>query len=165
VSGQCRLTSERLNFFCTTCLIEDSVQTEYDVIRAVATVFSYLCLRRKYFYLLNTEKRPDGIATSSGRIHWCSWILDSSRTLKSIRDVLSWRSNGCNLKLFEASRHFIGERYCHIIWMDVADWWVSRRYTGPFWQKLGIRLLWVGICTESSLNTRILKLVTLILSK
>jgi len=28
-----------------------------------------LCLRRKPYYLSNTEWRPDGIAMSSGRMH------------------------------------------------------------------------------------------------
>jgi len=60
------------------CLIEDSVRT-------VVAVFPYLCLWRKSFYLSNTEKCPGGIVTSSGWIHWCTWTLDSSGTLKSVR--------------------------------------------------------------------------------
>jgi hypothetical protein len=46
------------------------------IVQTVTTVFPYLCLERKSFYLLNTERRPD---------------------------VLLRRSNGCNLEQIEAS--------------------------------------------------------------
>jgi hypothetical protein len=49
---------------------------------------------------------------------------------------LPWHPNGCNLELFKYSRH----------------WWALGRMTGPSGRKLGIRLLWLGICTKSSLS-------------
>jgi hypothetical protein len=42
------LASGRLQFFSMSCLIKDSVRT-------VAVVFPYLCLRKKSFYLSNTD--------------------------------------------------------------------------------------------------------------
>jgi hypothetical protein len=62
------LMSERLQFFSMSCFIKDSVWT-------VAAIFSYLCLRRKSFYLSNTDWHPDGIATSFGRMYFEHWIL------------------------------------------------------------------------------------------
>jgi hypothetical protein len=68
------------------------------------------CLQRKVGIFSNSEEHPD---------------------------VLPWCPNGCNLELFEASRH------C----------WASGCMTGPSRHKHGIRLLWVEICIESFLNT------------
>jgi hypothetical protein len=52
-------------------------------------------------------------------------------------DVLPWRPDGGNLELFKVFRH----------------WWASEHMTRLSGQKHRIRLLWVGIYTESSLNT------------
>jgi len=77
------------------------------VVQMDAAVFPYLCVRRKLDFLLNSDECPN---------------------------VLPWRTDGCNLELFESSRH----------------WWASGCMIGPSGWKLGIRLLWLGICTESS---------------
>jgi len=84
----------------------------------------------------------------------CTGVLESSRTLKNVwmccHDVRTY----ANFELFEASWHWWESRwYCHFFWTDVADWWVSERFTGSSRRKHGIRLLWFGIYTESSLNT------------
>jgi hypothetical protein len=44
-------------------------------VRMDTTVFPYLCMRRKSVYLSNTDWRLDGIATSSGGIHFEHLIL------------------------------------------------------------------------------------------
>jgi len=72
-------------------------------------VFLYLWLRRKSNFLSNSDECPD---------------------------ALPQRLDGCNLELFEISKH----------------WRASGRMTGPSRRKLGIRLLWLGLCTESSLS-------------
>jgi hypothetical protein len=48
---------------------------------------------------------------------------------------------------------------CHDVWTDATlncsaswHWWASERMTRPSERNLGIRLFWVGICIESSLN-------------
>jgi hypothetical protein len=125
-----------LKFFSTPCLIKDSILM-------VAVVFPYLCLQRKSFYLSNTDWCLDGIATSSGWMHLNPGFVWNSEECSG---MLPWRSNGCNLELFKASRHWLESRkYCLIVWTDVVDWWVSRHYTGPSERKLGIQLLWLGI--------------------
>lgn len=64
------------------------------VVQTVATVFPYLCLKRKSFYLSNTERRPD---------------------------VLLRRLNECNLEQFEASGHEREfRRKVLVVQMDVA---------------------------------------------
>jgi hypothetical protein len=94
-----------------------------------AAVFPHLCLRRKSDFLSNSNVHPD---------------------------VLSWCSDECNLELFVSSRHWwMSERYCHVVPTDVADWWASGRFSGPSGRKQRIQLFWVGINTESSLNTEI----------
>jgi len=109
-----------------------------------------MCLRRKSFYLSNTKRRRDSIATSSERMHLNAGFFWNS---KERPDVLLRRPDGCNLELFETSRHWCESgRNNHVVRMNVADWWVSGRYTGPSERKLRIRLLWIVICTESSLN-------------
>jgi hypothetical protein len=46
--------------------------------------------------------RPDSIATSSKRFHWNIGIFSNS---EEHPDDLPLRLDGCNLELFEASRH------------------------------------------------------------
>jgi len=103
------------------------------VIRMVAAVFPYMCLQRKSFYLSNTEWRPDGIATSSRRMHLNVGFFWNSEERP---DALLRRPDGCKLEQFESSRY----------------WWASGCKYGPSRRKLVIQLLWLGICTESSLN-------------
>jgi len=64
-------------------------------VRAVAIVFPYLCLRRKSFSLLNIDWRPDGIATSSGRMHLNAGFFSNS---EGRSDVLLRRPDGCKLE-------------------------------------------------------------------
>jgi hypothetical protein len=78
VFGPWRVTSGRLKFVCTTCLIKDSVWMGTHIVRAVAIVFPYLCFGTKSFSLLNTERRPA---------------------------VLLRHPDGYNQEQFEASRH------------------------------------------------------------
>jgi hypothetical protein len=77
-SGLWKLSSERLNFECMTCLMNERVRTEIHIVRMVAAVFPYLCFGKKYHSWSNIEWRPD---------------------------VLLKRSDGCKLEQFEASRH------------------------------------------------------------
>jgi len=87
-------------------------------VRTYAVFFPYLCLRRKFDFLSNTEERPDVL--------------------------LRW-SDGCNLEQFETSRQrWASGLYYHVFRTDVADWWASRRYTGPSGRMLGIWFLWLG---------------------
>jgi hypothetical protein len=120
--GPWRWTSEQLNFVCTTCLIKDSVQTEYHIVRTVAAVFPYLCLRKKSFYLSNTEGRPNGIATSSGRFHRCTWTLDSFGTMKSGRMICHyvWTDATLNSSRLLDTDGGSGRKVL-VIWMDVAN--------------------------------------------
>jgi hypothetical protein len=70
------------------------------VIEMVAVVFPYLCFGKKSVYLSNTERSPDGIATSFGRIHLNAGFFSNF-----------WRSSGhvaMTSELFEASIHLMG---------------------------------------------------------
>jgi hypothetical protein len=99
------------------------------VVQTVTTVFPYLCLRRKSFYLSNTEERPD---------------------------MLLRRPDGCNPELFKTFGHWWESRWkCHVVWMEVADWWASEHYTGLSGPMLGIWLLCLENCTESSWSTNL----------
>jgi len=121
----------------TTRALESKICTS----RTDTVVFPYTCLQRKTWFLSNSEERPS---------------------------MLPWHPDGCNLELFEASWHWWASgQYWHIVQTDVADWWVSGRFTGPSGRKQRIRFFWVGIYSESFLNTKIafLLLVTLELSK
>jgi hypothetical protein len=77
------------------------------VVQTDAAVFPYMCLTCCHDVLWNFDERPD---------------------------MLPWRPDGCNLELFESSRH----------------WWASERMTWPSGRNLGIQFLCVGICIESS---------------
>jgi hypothetical protein len=85
----------------------------------VAVVFPYLCLKKKSFYLSNTERPPDGIAMSSGWMHLNARFFWNSEERP---DVLMRRLDGCNLELFKTSRHLLEfRRNNHFVRMDVAD--------------------------------------------
>jgi hypothetical protein len=85
-SGPWRLKSGWLNFVYTSCLIKDAVRTGTHIVWTITVVFPYLCQRWKSFYLSNTG-HPGGIASSSGRLNWCTWTLDYSGSLKSGRTI------------------------------------------------------------------------------
>jgi hypothetical protein len=71
VSGPWSLTSEQLNFFCTTCLIKDSVRT-------VEVVFPYLCFGKKSFNLSNTKRCPTCCSEVKTDASWTSSkVLDT----------------------------------------------------------------------------------------
>jgi len=77
--------------------------------------------------LSNTEWRPDGITTSSGRMHWNTSIFSNS---EERQDDLPLRPDGCNLELFEASSHWWASgRKDLVVRTDVADWWASGQNT------------------------------------
>jgi hypothetical protein len=87
-----RLASGRFDFECTTCLMDERVQTGIHIVRTVIAVFSYLCFGKKSITdrtlsgvrtccwnvwtdaswssskLLNTEEGPDGKFSSSRRM-------------------------------------------------------------------------------------------------
>jgi len=77
-SGPWRLVSGRLDFECTTCLMDESVRTGIHIVRTVAAIFPYLCFGKKFHSWSNTEWRPD---------------------------MLLKRPDGCKLEQFEASWH------------------------------------------------------------
>jgi hypothetical protein len=88
------LTSERLNFVCTTCLIKDSVWTGTHIVWTVAAILPYLYFGTKSFSLSNTERRPA---------------------------VLLRRLDGCNLDQFEASGHRGASGWKDlVVWTDDA---------------------------------------------
>jgi hypothetical protein len=65
----------------------------------------------------------------------CLWRKSNFLSISNERpDMLPWRPNGCYLEFFETSRH----------------WWASERMIELSRRNLEIRLLWLGICTESS---------------
>jgi hypothetical protein len=61
------------------------------------------------------------------QFHFSTGIFSNS---KERADNLPLRLDGCNLELFEASRHWwASRRKVLVVRMDVADWWVSGRNT------------------------------------
>jgi len=82
--------------------MKESVRTGTHIVRTVAVVFPYMCLKQKPNYLSNTEWRPDGIATSSGRMHLNVGFFSNS---KGRLYDLPLRPDGCNLEQFKVSRH------------------------------------------------------------
>jgi len=78
VSGPRRLMSGRLDFECTTCLMDECVRKGIHIVRTVVAVFPYLCFGKKSHSWSNTRWHPD---------------------------VLLKRPDGWKLEQFEASRH------------------------------------------------------------
>jgi hypothetical protein len=58
-SGPRGLTSERLDFECDTCLMDERVWTGIHNVQTVAAIFPYLCFGEKSRTCSNTECRPD----------------------------------------------------------------------------------------------------------
>jgi len=81
--------------------------------------------------------RPDGYSYLP--ISVCVWRKsDFLSNCDECSDVLPWRPDECNLKLFESSRHWwVSGRYCHVIRTDVANRWTSGCFTGSSGRKLG----------------------------
>jgi hypothetical protein len=104
-SGPWRLAFGRLNFECTTCLMDVSVQTRIHIVWTVAAIFPYMCFGKKSHSWLNTECHPD---------------------------VLLKRLDGCKLEQFEASRHRgrSGRKALIVRTDDALDSWASGRLQG-----------------------------------
>jgi hypothetical protein len=136
--------------------------------------------------------RPDGVALPFRRLLFpdpcLTWNPTTCQTLNGVRTVLPRRPNGCTWTLNSSWTLNIVRMICHYVRTDAilnslkfldADgrpdgkFLLSERMlltkerpdrnTTSSGRLLGIRLLWVGICIESSLNTEIafIKLVTL----
>jgi len=71
-------------------------------------------------------------------VRTCCHDVRTNATLNCLKLLDTWWASG---------------QYCHVVRRNVADWWASGHYTESSERKLGIYLIWVGICTESSLNT------------
>jgi hypothetical protein len=105
-----RLTSGRLDFECTTCLMNERVRTGIHIVRTVATVFPYLCFGKKSYSWSNTEwrsnvllKRPDGYMLEQfeaswhrGRLGWKVLVIrmDDTWIVESL-DGISCRPDCC----------------------------------------------------------------------
>jgi hypothetical protein len=99
-------------------------------------------------------RHPDG----------CTWTLDSSRTLNSVRTICHYvRTDAIlnNSKFLDTDGHANG-KFSSFEWMLLTEERPDGNTTSSG-RLVGIRLLWVGICTESSLNIEIalMKPVTL----
>jgi hypothetical protein len=133
-----KAASRRLHFCCTTCLTNDSVRT-------------------------GTPHRPDGLQLSS---HICVWDRNhiACRTLNSVRTVWHyvWTDAILNSSKFLDTDECPDKKFSSSKRMLLIDE-CSDGNTTSSGRLLGIRLLWVGIYIESSLNTKIafMKLVTL----
>jgi len=127
-SGPCRPLFGRLNFECSTCFMDERVQTGIHIVRTVAVVFPYLCFGKKSHSCLNTE-----------------WRLD----------VLLKRPDGCKLEQFEASRHRgrSGRKVLVVRTDDALDSWASGWYITSSGRLQGIRFLWHVDCAELSRRT------------
>jgi hypothetical protein len=142
-------------------------------------------LRRAHKSSLKPEMCPDGCCFP---IRVWTWNPISTQTLNGVRTVLPRCPDGCTWTLDSSRTLNSGQTICHYVRTDAIlnnskflD--TDGRPDGKFsssWRMLlidecpdgnttssgrflGIRLLWVGICTESSFNTKIafMKLVTL----
>jgi hypothetical protein len=141
--------SGRLNFECTTYLMDERVLTWFHIVRTVAAIFPYMCFGRKSHSWSNTECRPD---------------------------MLLKHPDGCNLEQFEASWHrgrserkvlvvrandaldsWTFGRYITSSGQMLLDWWTSGRNTRSFGRMQGIWLHCLEIHTESSRNISLKK--------
>jgi hypothetical protein len=172
------LASGQLYFCCTTCLTKDSVRMGTPHCADGLQLSSHICV---------WDRNPITCRTLNGiltvlprRSDECTWTLDSSWTLNNGGTICHYfRTDAIlnSLKFLDTVGRLDGKfslsgrmmLWQMSVWMeyyvvrtDLADWWASGWNTTSSGRKLGIRLLWVGICTESSLNTEIafLKLVT-----
>jgi hypothetical protein len=160
-SGTWRMTFGWLNFVCTTCLMKESVRTETPYRLDGCNCFPITVSETETLLLVEhwmasgryCHVRPNGF----------TWTLDSSRTLKSGRMICHyvWTNATLNSLKFldiDGVRTVLPRRPHGCCWLIAFG-----RFIESFGRKLGIRLLWVGIYTESSLNTEIafLQLVTL----
>jgi hypothetical protein len=77
------------------CLLSDPCLPSLPNVLTVVAIFPYLCLQWKSFYLLNTERRLDGIATSSRRMYLNAGFFWNSEERPY---VLLRRVDGCMLE-------------------------------------------------------------------
>jgi hypothetical protein len=118
------------------------------------------CLNMKSNYLSN-----NGIWTVfPRRLDGSTWTLDSSWTLNSVRAICQYvRTDAImNSSKFIDTDGRPDGKFSSSGWMLLTEERLDGNTTSSG-RLLGIRLLWVGIYTESSLNTEIafMKLVTL----
>jgi hypothetical protein len=97
--GPWRPSSGRLNFECTTCLMNERIRTGIHIVRTVVAVFPYLCFGKKSQSWSNTE-----------------WRLD----------VLLKCPDRCKLEQFEASRH-MGRSERKVLIVQTDDAWTVER--------------------------------------
>jgi hypothetical protein len=152
----------RLHFCCTTCLTKDSVRTGTPHRPNSLQLSSHICVwDRNPITCRNLNgvrtvlpHHPDG----------CTWTLDSSRTLNSVRTICHYvRTDAIlNSSKFLDTDGRPDEKFSSSGRMLLTDECLDGNITLSG-RLLGIRLLLVGICTKSSLNTEIsfIKLVTL----
>jgi hypothetical protein len=109
-SGPWRLSSERLKFECSTCLMNERIWMGIHIVRIVAAVFPYLCFRKKSHSWSNIEwhldmllRRPDGYKLEQfeaswhrGRSGWKVLVvrMDDAWTVEC-PDIMSRRPDGC----------------------------------------------------------------------
>jgi len=157
-----KAASGRLHFCCTTCLTKDSVRMGTPHRSDGLQLSSHICV---------WDRNPIAYRTLNGvwtvlprRPDECTWTLDSSRTLNSVRTIFHyvWTDAIFNSSKFLDTDGCPDGKFSSSGRMLLTDERPDENTTS-FERFLGIRLLWVGICTESSLNTEIafMKLVTL----
>jgi len=108
---------------------------------------------------------PDGVDLSFRHMHLSShirvweWIPNSPRILTGVRTILPRHPDGCTWTVDSSRTLKSVQTCCHDVRTDGSlnnlnllniDGCPGRMY-GPFGQNLGIRILWLEICTESSL--------------
>jgi hypothetical protein len=156
------LASGRLHFSCTTCLTKDSNRTGTPNRLDSLQLSSHICVCDRNPIACRTmngvqtvlPRRPDG---------W-TWTLDSSWTLNSVRTICHYLRMDAilNSSKFLDTYGRLDGKFSSSGRMLLTDERPDENTTSSG-RLLGIRLLWVGIYTESSLNTEIafMKLVTL----
>jgi hypothetical protein len=127
-SGAWRPSSRRLNFECTTCLMDERVRMGIHIVRVVAAAFLYLCFGKKSYSWSKTE-----------------WHLD----------VLLKRPDGCKLDQFKASRHRgrSGQKVLVVMTDDALDSWTSGWYIKLSGRLQGIWFYWLVDYAETSRRT------------
>jgi len=145
------LASGRLHFCCTTYLTKDRVRTGTPHCPDGLQLSSHICV---------WDRNPIACRNLNGvrtvlarRLDRCTWTLDSSRTLNSVRTICHYVQTDAILnssKFLDIVGHADG-KFSSSGRMLLTDERLDGNTTSFEW-LLGIRLLWVGIYTESSLN-------------
>jgi hypothetical protein len=156
------LASRLLHFCCTTCLTKDSFRTGTPHRTDGLQLSSHICV---------WDRNPITCRTLNGvltvlirRRDGCTWSLDSSGTLNSVRMICHYARTDAIMsssKFLDTDGRPNGKFSSSGRMLQTNE--RPEGNTTSFGRFLGIWLLWVGICTESSLNTEIafMKLVSL----